>query len=279
MPGSAQEFDYDGDNDLRLDRPKTSRVEEVHDVTIPAVDLEKIASEDIPVPMPPPAPSADAIAAPPVPTEPKRQATAFSTSTATPYELDRILIEVYGTDWLEWLPETLWATLREDFETQLSALNRDKVSAAKLLHLNDAFWRYWETFEKVVVAFNNLTPLFDRVQDLSVGQMVWAVRQANEIRKEPFEEEVARYVAARAKEEGFVWLPPPLEFAQPFLDTLVPPEIVPLHKEVRERWEALEGTDFDKIELKEDFFGVQLARLAGIDRYVQSMSRPEEESE
>src|SRR3972149_3053530 len=187
-----------------------------------------------------------------------------------------MLIEKYGIEWLRWGPETIWQTVRGDFNTQVSSINRDKIMAAQLLHVSDSFWRYWETFEKVVLAFNNVTPFFDRRQDVTVGQILHAIFQANEIRKEPFEEEVLSYIAAQAKEEGLIWLPPPADAAQEKLDAIVPKEISPLAKEVRERWDAFEGDDLGNVEFKEDFFGIQLARLSAIEGYLKSMTTEEE---
>lgn len=198
-------------------------------------------------------------------------ASPFSTSTTTPAAFDRMLIEKYGIEWLQWIPETLWQTIRMDYRTKISRPNQDKISAVVLLHVSDSFWKHWETFEKVVLAFNNVLPHFDRHQEVSSGQMLHAVLQANEIRKEAFEPEVLSYIAVRAREEGLLWLPSPIDVAQARLDQLNPPEVSVIKKEVRERWDAFQDADLKDVEFQEDVYGVHLAKLAAIDLYLKGM--------
>jgi hypothetical protein len=225
--------------------------------------------------IPPPGAKLPAPAVPtPTPAR-SRESTFFSTSYATALELDRALIEKYGVEWLDWEPETIWQTIRMDWNTQISRINMDKIMAAKLLHVSDSFWRNWDVFQNVVLAFNNVTPLFDRVQDVTVGQVMHALNQAAEIRKEEFQTEVKYYIAHQAREEGFLWLPSPADLAQKELDQLNPPEMVPLKQEIRDRWEAFKDLDLRNIEFPENVYGVHLARLAAIDLYLSSVSSPE----
>lgn len=219
-----------------------------------------------------------AAAAPPPPAAEPKVAQAvkgepiFSTEASTPEQLDEVLIDKYGDEWLTWEPETLWQTIRLDFDTQIARINKEKINASKLLHLSDSFFRFWDTFEKVVCAFNNVLPLFDRVQDFSMGQAAHAMRQAAAIRKEAYHAEVLSYLATKAKAEGLIWLPPPLDIVQETLDRVNPPEIVPLKNEIRERWNAFESKDLKNVELKEDIYGINIARLAAIDEYMRDMA-------
>lgn len=301
MAGQASAFDFDDDEIKKITRPKLpERIEAVKDASIPTIDLNdleggqviqadpptkaaapnRVEGEWTPPPMKasaiPQGPTADKTAAPAggAPGRP-RETTFFSSSVATPVEIDRTLVDQYGTEWLEWQPETLFQTIRMDFNTQISKVNQDKILAVQLLHVSDSFWRHWEAHEKVVLAFNNLIPMFDRVQDVTMGQLFHAVHQAHQIRRENFQDEVKGYMAAHAKAEGMIWLPPPLDVVQDALDALLPHEIRPLTKEIRERWDAFEDLDLKNIEFQEDVFGVQLARLAAIDSYLVSMSTPE----
>lgn len=200
----------------------------------------------------------------------------FSTARATPRRIDQTLIDRYGIEWLRWTPETLFETIRSDFGTQIARVNLDKIMATALLHVSDSFWQHWEVFEKVAIAFSNVTPLFDRVQDLTVGQMLHAVREAGEIRREPYSPEVVSFIAAHAKEDGFLHLPPPLDFAQKRLNELNPPEAALIQKEVRERWEAFHGADLLGVEFKEDVYGIQLAKLAACDLFLKAVEEDDE---
>jgi hypothetical protein len=275
MRGTVSDFDGE-DNELKAFLPKpqgpSERVSALTDSGVPGVDLSSLDLSDIPAA---PAPKMAEIrkeAAAPVRS---KQADFFSSTYSTPVELDQMLIEKYGIEWLEWEPETLWTTIQMDFATEISRSSREKINAAKLLHLSDSFWKSWDVFEKVVIAFNGLTPLFDRVQEISLGQMLHGVLQATVIRKEEFQGEVLSYIAARCKEDGLIWLPAPLDVVQETLDSLNPPEIVPLKDEIQERWEAIASSDFDAIELKEDLYGIHLAKLAAADRYLAQVTSPE----
>ena len=236
---------------------------------LPKVDSRTFQAAE-PAPAAPPA-AATKEAAKPVPKE-----SLFSSIRATPRRIDQALIDRYGSEWLKWTPETLFATIREDFGTQIARVNLDKIQATALLHLSDSFWQGWEVFEKVTVAFNNVIPLFDRVQDVTVAQMLHAVREAGEIRREPYGPEVISYIAVRAREDGLLYLPPPLDFAQERLDEMNPPESALIRKEVRERWEAFHGADLHGVEFKEDLYGIQLAKLAACQLYLGSVEEDEE---
>lgn len=310
MAGSASPLGIDDDDSkplLEALRPKRfsgDRVEELKDDSIPSVDLETelnkeaqetppgtprpeeeqspgaveaaVAPPPVQPPAPPPPPPVlDEPPAAEIPGEVRARGRILSTATTRASELDSLLIDAYETAWLTWLPETIWDTLRKDFGVPIAQQNHDKIMAAKLLHVSDSFWRSWEIFEKVLIAFNGGVPLFDRVQDPSLGQIAWGMVEAGEMRKEEYQDEILGYIAARAKEEGVTLLIDPLDVAQERLDEILPPEIVPLRKELSERWNAFEGADLGNLELKEDFFGVQIARLAGIRNYLESAGGPE----
>lgn len=264
--------------DVQTPRPLT-RPQEKTAAELPGDELAEIAA-DLPKVDSRALPDKDPVHAPPAATKeaakPVPQESLFATARATPRRIDQAMIDCYGIEWLEWTPETLFTTVRLDFGTQIARVNLDKLQAAALLHLSDSFWQHWEVFEKVTVAFNNVIPLFDRVQEPTVGQMIHAVREAGEIRREAYLPEVISYIAVRAREEGFLYLPPPLDFAQARLDELNPPESKLIQREVRERWEAFHGADLRGVEFKEDLYGIQLAKLAACDLYLASVEEDDE---
>lgn len=133
--------------------------------------------------------------------------------------LVKFVIKKYGLDCLEWEPAVMLKTLNNDF--QAAKINVYKVLAGISLLENDRFWNDWQTFQFVAQALNNNHPSASTVQEMSVGQMMVAVDTANKLRESVgplsyvpvFSEEVAKYIAAQALDQGVWFLPEPLDFA------------------------------------------------------------------
>ena len=171
------------------------------------------------------------------------------------------LVEKYDRQWFEWEPETLWATIEKDFRTKPSELVRNKINAAKLIYLTDAFWKDWNVFEKVVQAFSDHVPDFFTIEPPSPGEMAWAVAEARYMRPNiPFEGEVAAYALGACKEAGLVLFPEELEFAQQ-------KPLGSLAKDVKAAWDMIK--DLQEIEIQESEIGVNLVRLQAIEAYIE----------
>ena len=131
-------------------------------------------------------------------------------------------------EWLEWEPDVLWFEVHTTFSEILadltggrvsatvSALNRNKLQAIKTILLNGGFFDRWEVFAPVVQALNNNIPVFHTLQRPSVAQMMCAVGMLGSLTKKTilFSDEVTRFVAACALDDGVYFLPEPLNFAQ-----------------------------------------------------------------
>lgn len=190
---------------------------------------------------------------------PKLAATGPALKDRRPLEIAEHLTARLGRTWLVWEPETLWAELRRLGET-LSEPLKNKISAARTLFVSDVFWRDHLAFEKVALAFNDRIPLFDQYQHPSPAMLANAVEEAAKIRRAAFSEEVLRYIAAVALDDGLVALPEPLTAAQPHLDTLLSPEGRTLRDDV------LAGAGpFDETPA-----GIQRAKRAAILEYVKA---------
>jgi len=151
----------------------------------------------------------------------------------------RLLVSRYGVDWFSWpysvLQTTLERELRPAIERAMTtsphedpreipewALHRACAIAA--VALQDTFWTEWEHFHFLTQALNGDVADFRTHRELSVGQMMLAVHEAEQVRRElghlshvpAFSEEVARYVAAQALRAGVWYLPAPLDFAARF---------------------------------------------------------------
>ena len=132
-----------------------------------------------------------------------------------PVVLSLVLLDRYGYSWLDWEPETLWTEIKDDFDqATISVHTRNKIQAVKTCHLVDTPWDAWETFYVVCQAFNNNVPNFRILDAPSTAQMMNAVQTMSHIADHKFSDDVAKFVACCALEEGVFFLPKPLDFAQ-----------------------------------------------------------------
>jgi hypothetical protein len=175
------------------------------------------------------------------------------------------LIKKYDREWLEWEPETLWQTILQDFRYDLEDEQKDRINSAKNLFLTDSFWNDWVTFEKTVLSFNGTIPDFFQVQVPSVGQMAWAVQEAEMMRPGmPFSEEVGVYAGLVCKESGYVLFPDQLQFAQER----------PLGREaadIKSAWEIVKSAG--DVKIIENELGVNLVRLQAVQAYVDERAQ------
>ena len=133
--------------------------------------------------------------------------------------LVKFMIQHYGIECLEWEPAVILKTLNTDF--QAAKVNVYKILSGISLLENDRFWNDWQTFQFIAQALNNNHPSASTVQELSVGQMMVAVDTANKLRESVgslsyvpvYSEEVSKFIAAQALEQGVWFLPEPLDFA------------------------------------------------------------------
>jgi hypothetical protein len=139
----------------------------------------------------------------------------FSFHDAHPVALTLVLMEKFGTEWLEWEPDTLKQEILTTFRaTSVSEHNWQKIQAVRVLTSTMGFWNEWHIFEKIIQALNNNVPRFDIIQRCTISQLMAGVDIANTVRREPYGDEIQRYVAACALDEGVICLPTPLDFAQ-----------------------------------------------------------------
>lgn len=139
----------------------------------------------------------------------------FSFHDAHPVALMFVLMEKFGTEWLTWEPDTLKREILTTFRaTSVSEHNWQKIQAVRVLTSSMGFWREWHVFEKIIQALNNNVPRFDITQRCTISQLMAGVDIANTVRNEEYGDEILRYVAACALDEGVTYLPAPLDFAQ-----------------------------------------------------------------
>lgn len=141
----------------------------------------------------------------------------FENPESHPVLLDAALLKTFGMDWFPWLADTLFYEIEQTFRTSIADINRLKIMAVKTLHIADTFWEEWEIFEKTINALGNIHPMLGVMQPLDVGLLMSGVDIANQVRKEEFSEEVARYAAACFLHDNVHYAPPPCSFTQPYI--------------------------------------------------------------
>lgn len=143
--------------------------------------------------------------------------TIFTYEYTHPAVLDVVCLSKFGHEWYGWLGETIAQEIKLSFNTNVSRVNWSKLMAVKTMHVVDTYWEEWEVFEKITNALNGVPPTIGVVQGLDTNQLINGVEIANMIRKETFNEEIARYVAACLLHDHVHYAPPPVDFAQPFI--------------------------------------------------------------
>jgi hypothetical protein len=198
--------------------------------------------------------------------EPYQALDIWTNAITPPVIFDIIMLSSFGKDWLEWEPETLWQALEPINGGVISQENKDKIQAVKTLHVTDAFWEDMHAFEKMGLALNGIHVVFNLMQDFTTEQIAKAVVISSRIKTGiPFSEDVKAYVGTKAHEEGFVYLPPILEFAQPYLNKLQMHTIhlVPQVKQAYlNKWPVGEG---------DDLITVQLNKLYHLDTFIAGL--------
>lgn len=141
----------------------------------------------------------------------------FENPESHPVLLDAALLKTFGVEWFPWLADTLFYEIEQTFRTSIADINRLKIMAVKTLHVTDSFWDQWEIFEKTINALGNIPPMLGVMQPPDVALLLSGVDIANQVRKEDFSEEVARYTAACFLQDNVFYAPSPCDFAQPFI--------------------------------------------------------------
>jgi hypothetical protein len=173
-------------------------------------------------------------------------------------------------DWMEWEPETIWHEMENHLDTTsiIPRTVKDIVMSVKLCLLNNMTWEKWNVFEKVVMAFNNETPIFEVVQKPSLGQISLTIEILNKIKPNIFADEVKLYIAAVAHNDGYIVIPDNLKFAQEELNRYSK-DIADKREAINLAWKLfkIKGESIPKDD--DNFVTIQCTRMLAIDKYVK----------
>lgn len=130
-----------------------------------------------------------------------------------------ILIDYYGTDFIQWHPETIKSEIEADFGVQLPRLAFDKIMAGCVVLTNDSFFRNAQSFIHVCNVFSG-SPFNPEVFDpADPYECAWGMSEAlllvppEEENAEPFSDEVRSYIGQVLNEWGYVTAPDILSIA------------------------------------------------------------------
>jgi hypothetical protein len=194
--------------------------------------------------------------------------------------LYKALFSLYGREFLEWEPETLWLTLEKD-GVSLEIEARNKIQAARTLKTTPASLWDNSVFQHLTQALNDIPFDPDALQECDPAHMAWTVIESQEIlsagegaddddfKESPeYDEDVQAYVAVCIQRDGMVCLPDPLLFAQDALDNISPEGAKKLAVEVRRIWDQVKDfVNLHDVEFAETPEQVQLAKLAACRLY------------
>jgi hypothetical protein len=132
-----------------------------------------------------------------------------------------LALDAYGTECLEWDPDTLISEVQQDNSVDLPQVNKDKLSAMMTLLTTDSFYRDPIVFYQTCLCFNERPCNFQGFNDdLSAADMAWVVTEAglNDVDEKghmsEFSDDVAAFVGVVLRQDGFFSPPQILSFAK-----------------------------------------------------------------
>lgn len=152
--------------------------------------------------------------------------TAFGDQEAHPILLAEVLVRLFGAEWIEWEPETLWYEITETLRRPkwaptVSEANRNKIQAVRTLQRSDSPWEQWEVFVPVALALSGNVPRFDVLNSPTLAQAMGCKATADQVQKKDLGEDVLYFLSAVCLEAGVCWLPEPLSAVNEVLNPVL----------------------------------------------------------
>lgn len=200
--------------------------------------------------------------------------------TPTAYGLLRACKLLFGSDCINWEPETFWLLI-DRHGYNLSQDNRDKIMAAVAAIHDPAYFNEARAFNAMCVGLNDdeLNP--EEIQPLEAPFMCWTVfethailmdeiRQKNVTKLPKFDYEVQELIAANLYNDGFILAPVALDFAQDELDAMYKHVNGLMASDIDKELKKIVTQDLTKIVLEEDNpIHIQVARHLRCYAYIE----------
>jgi hypothetical protein len=171
--------------------------------------------------------------------------------------------------WFNWEPETVWVELH-GMGVDVPVGNRDQLLAGRSIVTTGRFIYDAVVFDKTAISFNNEYSNFDGLEDAPVEYIAWANEEAYRIHLHytgsnfEYDREPVAFTAVQLQQQGYVYAPEQLHWAQAALDKYYPESVKELKKRVATAWSEISKADLKDHPYPETALGVQLAKLAAV---------------
>lgn len=133
-----------------------------------------------------------------------------------------LLLDEYGTECLQWDPETIRLQLEADYHVKLSQVNMDKIMALITALTTNMFYASVEAFTQISNALNNSQADFEVWDPPTAAEAAWAITEVTlndpPRRKEDyansFSMDVRRYLGVILEQESILNPPDVLKIAE-----------------------------------------------------------------
>ena len=113
-------------------------------------------------------------------------------------------------------PETLSIILKNK-GVDLPTAEMEAINAIKTLISSDSPWTNPFIFENVVDAFNGNPVLPGILTKPPLENIIYTINIMNSIKDREFSQDIKKYIAAIATNDGFIALPPPISFSNKYI--------------------------------------------------------------
>lgn len=176
-----------------------------------------------------------------------------------------LAVDCWGTEIMEWEPETITTAVREQYGVEIDALNYDKLQAAISLLSSTLYHRSPGAFCAINSAFSFKPVKNKQFNVCSLNDVLWGTTEAQliegseEFVAQGFTHDISRYVGQLLQAEGITNPPSNLSFAEfdeNFIDPMNTAEF-----EDPETWKMTMQREEGEISDMNNFMGVNLMRL------------------
>jgi hypothetical protein len=146
-----------------------------------------------------------------------KESKAFENPEAHPLILYLLCLKHLESTWQTWISETILSEIERVFSTKVTPNNFNKILAAKTLYISDTFWEHWEVFKNMVLALDGKPLSLQTIHAPNTASLMNAIEIANIVKKQEFNEEIARFTAACLLNDDVHYAPGCLNFCQLYI--------------------------------------------------------------